>query len=1204
MQGFLITVATAVMLAIGAAFAAPFVVDWTAWRATFEAEASRTLGMPVQIRGAIDAELLPSPKLTLRDVSLGSDPASSGGTIEALHAEFSLGALMRGQVEARGVTLTRPGLRLVLDNTGRLREPTGATTPSASVSIERLAVQDGALDLVDQAGGRTTRLGRLNLKGDMRDFSGPLRLEGDLEAFGTQRSLRLAVGKAAADGARVRLITDAGGRSFDLDGLVRFDRGRPSFEGKGLFAEQGSPAGFWRVSGPLRLTPEGAVMEALDLSLGDEARPVQLAGSARLTLGRALALDAVLNARAVDADTLFGASPGTARVPVEGVAALAGAFARLPETPVPVRVGMAVDQLTIGGTVVRDARLDLTGGPAGWRIDTAEAKLPGQTSLRLSGAAAPRGGAAFAGDLALRTPEPATFLRWAAPRAPAAYAAMLEGSLQLAARIEVAADRLVAQNVQLSLRAARLTGEGRVAFGAPARLNLDLSLDGLDLDPLLAAARAGINAAGPNAIEGEIKLEGRNLRLSGLPVGALSLAAAGTAGTWDVSRLALEDFSGLRLSGRGTFSRLATPVAGEMSLTAEGAKADGLEPLGRIVAGPEAGDMLARLQPVGGPVVLATTFRWSADGSSQLSAEGTLGLLSGRVVLARGRTNAPERIDLAIAATDAGRALEAAGLSGLRPGLGAGRLELVATPVANGAGATFEGRLAVADAAVSGSGRVRFLTDGGIEPQGRMRLEAADLSRIFVALAALDAGAIPARVTFDVAREQARWRFDRVDGVLAGAPVSGALQIEGGPTPRLAGTLATDTLTVPRLLGMLAARPVGDGGTGPWSTARLAAMPALPLALSLDLSAKRIDLSDLYALTDGRLRLTADGQAVEVRDLAGSFGGGSLSGLLSLRRRADLFVAEGRLMLENVEAGAILAPLAARAPPTGRVALTLDVLGTGRTQQALVQSLSGQGTLSVRDLAIPGTDPAAIAAVLADTGSGPPPDERRTAQMLDRALLRAPLRLEQVETALSLVNGGIRLSPARAEVPLPTGPVRTAFAGSFDLPRLLMDITLALETGDASGTEAGGTVQWRGPVAAPERRVTAVPLANAIALRAIERETRRLEERHSPVPAVTAPISAPAAAPPAPPSAPAGVSTTGPAVAPAPPVRPAPPRQTDSRPVQRAAPAVPPLAPPQDIAPVTRPQAVRPELDEIPYARPGSTGFGTLPRPPGLVPGE
>ena len=294
-----------------------------------------------------------------------------------------------------------------------------------------------------------------------------------------------------------------------------------------------------------------------------------------------------------------------------------------------------------------------------------------------------------------------------------------------------------------------------------------------------------------------------------------------------------------------------------------------------------------------------------------------------------------------------------------------------------------------------------------------MRLEAADLSRLLSSVAALEAGPVPARLSFDLAREPGRWRLDGLEGALAGAPVSGAIVLEGGAPARLTGTLSTETLSVPRLLGLWGARTTGDAGPAPWSAARFATASPPPVGFSLDLKAKRIDLSDLYAVTDGRLRLATEPQGIEVRDLTGRFGGGALSGLLTLRRRGDMVAAEGRLFLENVDSAAILAPLAARAAPGGRVTLAVDVLGTGRSPLMILQSLSGQGTLSVRDLVLPGADPAAIGAVLADTGTGAPPDERRTAQMFDRALQRAPLRLEQVEAAFGIVNGTVRLSPAR-----------------------------------------------------------------------------------------------------------------------------------------------------------------------------------------------
>ncbi|MEP9377298.1 AsmA-like C-terminal region-containing protein [Aquabacter sp. CN5-332] len=1224
MQGILITVATAVIVAIVAAFAAPFVVDWTMWRSTFESEASRTLGVPVLIRGPIEAELLPVPRVTLRAVTVGADNVSTGGTVDELRAEFALGALLRGNLEAHAVTLVRPHLRVVVDSAGRVAAPTG-TAVGYGLTVERLAIAGGQLDLVDRGADRTVRVSGLDLRGEARSLTGPFRLEGEGEAGGQRYNVRLSLGKIAEEGARLRLTAEARGRSLvvDLDGLYRTDRGTPRFEGKGSLVRQAAATkgadAAWRLSATVRLSPEALVAEGVDLSIGDEARPVQLGGAARLSLGRALGLDAVLNARALDADTLFSSTAG-ARTPADAVAGLAGVFASLPVPDIASRIGVAVDQLTVGGTVVRDARLDFTGGPSGWRIDTAEAKLPGQSAVRLSGAPArANGGSAFEGDIAFSSEEPATFLRWAAPKAPSDYASAVNGPVRFSARISTRDDRFAADNIKASFGAARATGSAALHPGVPARLDVALNAEGFDLDPVIAAARMALAASG-GVVEGGVTLDGRNLRLSGLPLGTLSLQATGSAGVWTLSRLSVTDLAGLKLDGTGRFERLSDPIQGQLALSIAGAKADGLVPLARLVAGAEAADTLLRLQPVASPVKLSSTATWAEGGGGSFSADGVLGLLSGRITVARTKAGTPEKVQIAVSATDAARVLEAVGLPGFKPGQGAGRLDLTLQP-APGGGAAFEGRLALADGAASGNGAVRFGADGSLSPRIKGEVQSADLSRVLVAVAAMDAGAVPAALTFDLSREDSRWRLDDLKGSLAGGPVTGSVALEPGPQPRLTGTLGVETLSLPRLVGLWGARSTGpDVGNGAWSAARFALNAPPPASVALDLTARRIELSGAYGLTDGRLRLVSEAQSLEVRDLTGAIGGGHLTGAMTLRRRPDALAAEGRIALDNVDAAALLAPLGARTPPAGHISLSLDLVGAGRSPQLLAQSLSGQGTIGVQGLEIPGADPSAIQLVLADTTAGTPPDERRTAEMFDRALLRGQLKLDQVETAFGMINGVARLSPARGQA----GAVRATFNGSFDPVRLLLDTSLELEAAETSGAEAGGTITWRGPAANPERRVTAAPLASVIAMRAIERETRRLEERQgfgtdtggagappagtAAAPAVQpAPVQPAAVRPAAPaPTEPARASTpSAPARQSEP--RQSEPRQSEPRPVETRpveARQAPPLAPPQEIAPSVRPRAARPDSEPPPYRAPATGGFGYVPRPPGMVPGE
>ncbi|MEP9366195.1 AsmA-like C-terminal region-containing protein [Xanthobacter sp. VNH20] len=1264
MQGVLITIASAVILAIVAAFAAPFVVDWTAWRGAFESQASRSLGVPVVIRGNIYADILPTPRVILRNVSIGADAISTGAVVDELRADLSLGALVRGSVEAKTLTLVRPRMRLVLDSAGRVALPTGAAAPGG-ISISQLAIESGTLDLLDRGADRTVRFTDLDLRGEARSLAGPFRLEGEVETEGRRFGTRLSLAAFGADGSRMRLIAEDRSRpiTLDLDGTLRLDSGAPRFDGRGSLArrpdaaaaapatanaggsadagQQGVGQDSWRLSGALRASPEAVVVETLDLSLADTARPVQLAGSARLALGRTPGLDVVLNARAVDADALR-ASPAAPQTAADSLAALMAAFDALPAPQVPARIGVAVEQLTYAGTVLRDARLDLSGADGGWRIDAAEAKLPGQSALRLSGMPGRANGSGFTGDLAFSSDDPAAFLRWAAPRATADFATAVVGPVKLVGRVTAGAGRFGVQKLDASFGAATVSGSGQFTDGDRARLDLSLRLDGLDLDPALGALRQGLAMAG-EAVDGGVALEGRRLKVGGLSLGALSLAAEGAGGTWTLSRLAVDDLAGLHLEGKGSLTRLA-PLQGRLELTVAGAKADGLVPLARLISGERAGEVMTRLLPVAAPVNLTGSATWRDGGAGAVRLDGTLGLLAGHAAFAPGAAGGVPRVDLTLSASDGARVLEAAGLSGLRPGLGTGQFTLALAP-SGAAEATLDGRLVLADTVATAKGPVKVAADGTLQPRLAMRLDGADVAKLFLAAApAAEDGPVPAALGFTLSRAGGAWQLDELKGLLGGAPLSGAVAIEGGEVPRLTGRLDLDTLSLPRLLGMWGARSIGsEVGNGPWSAARFTPAPAAPVALMLDLTTRRLDLNGTYALQGAKGRLQARDATLDLRDLSGSIGGGTLSGNLTLRRRPDMVAAEGHLGLDGVDFAALFQPLSPRAPPAGRLSLSVDMGGVGRSPLALVQSLSGQGTLGVQALEIPGADPRAIESVLADTATGAPPDERRVVQMFDRALARGPLKLSALDSTVSLVNGVVRLSTARAQA----DGARATFSGTLDLPRLYLDGTLDLEAAEAGGAVPGGSISWRGPIAAPERRVAAPALVAAISMRAIERETRRLEERQGLVPAPsagsgTAPAAAPAPTPIS--TAPSAPASTAPAAAPQ--VQPAPapvqsapapsaPAQSPASPPaaaretseptngeesrtraparstaprqasERSRSAAPPLAPPIEIGPMSRARPARPSLPpEGGSFAPPTPGFGNLPRPPALVPGE
>lgn len=1233
MQAFLITLASAIILAIVVAFTAPFVVDWNAWRATFETQASRIIGAPVLIRGGIEAELLPMPRVVLRQVSVGADAVSTGGTIEQLRINLTLGALLRGAFEAQSLTLIRPSLRLVLDSSGQVALPPGSGA-SAGLSIARLGVEQGRLEILDRGSDRAFSLTGMDLKGEAGSLSGPFRLEGELTAGGRRQNVRLSLGKMGRDPARLRLSVDDRSRALtlDLDGAIGLDLGAPRYEGRATLihrASQEKDVG-WRVVAGLRTTSEAIVAETVDLTLGDEAQAPQMSGSARLSLGRAPRLDMVLNAQVLDLDPLI-LTATSGRAPADLVADLAVALTGLDPPAIAVRIGAGVEQLTLGGTVVREARLDLSGDASAWRLDGAQAWLPGQALLRLTGGKekGPSAPSIFS-EMLLTAEDPAAFLRWAVPGAPVELVRAVKGPVRVSGRLGLAEDGISISNLAARFAAATVSGSASYRSGTPARLDVALALDGVDLDPVVSLARIALASGLP--VTGDIALSGRNLSLSGLPLGMLNVAARAEGQGWTISHLDLDDLDGLGLEGQGVLTRMTPPMAGQMNFRISGARAQGLEPLARIMAGETVAGIVHRLLPVANSVGLAGDVEWRADGSSTLRAKGRMGQIEGSLDMRADGPAKATQVDVSMSAADGARVLDVAGLSGLKSGQGPGRLDLsVRRPV--GGDLALDGRLVLGEAVLAGTGILRA-ADPGFEPDLALRLTGADLSTLFAAAAASGAGPLPADLAFTLRSKDGRWLLQDFKGQVAGAPVSGTIGVEPGAIPRLTGQIEVEEVSVPGLLELWGARGVGaDAAPGLWSATRFALTPGPTVSADLRLQARRLALTNAYKLTDAGLRLVTDGSTLELRDLAGAFGGGRLAGMLLLRPGPDGLAAQGHLALTNVESAALLAPLAPKNAPRGRVSLMVDLAGSGRSPQLLLQSLGGQGTLAVKDLEIAAADPSAIAAVLAATAVGAPPDERRTAQLFDRALARGPLRVAALESTFGVVNGVVRVSPARALLTQgrepDSGQVRVSVSANLDLVRLILEASLDLEAAPLAGAAPGGTLTWRGPVGGPERQVTASALTSVIAMRAIERETRRLEDRQR----GDGGLSVPSAGMPTDPA----VSSAPPAVpVPSPMPRRAPSQSTPSQStpnqsapsqsvpqgasgVSRAGAPIaasrdgegrllaPPLPAPVEIAPTVQPRAAKPLPQSglsAPFAMPDVLGGSDVFRPQGLVPGQ
>ena len=61
MNSVLLWIGGLLVAVLGLLFAAPYVIDWNAYRGVFEEEASRVLGRDVRVGGKVNLRLLPAP---------------------------------------------------------------------------------------------------------------------------------------------------------------------------------------------------------------------------------------------------------------------------------------------------------------------------------------------------------------------------------------------------------------------------------------------------------------------------------------------------------------------------------------------------------------------------------------------------------------------------------------------------------------------------------------------------------------------------------------------------------------------------------------------------------------------------------------------------------------------------------------------------------------------------------------------------------------------------------------------------------------------------------------------------------------------------------------------------------------------------------------------------------------------------------------
>jgi len=1233
-QTTLLGLAIAVILALLAALIGPYFVDWNQFRPQFEAEASRLVGAPVRVRDNLDARLLPTPTLRLKAVAIGGDGDPARVRADRLDVEFSLGSLMRGEWRATELTLEGLTLDLTLDEQGRLKWPAShAGSNLGSLAIDRLRLS-GRMVLHDAAGTQIASLDDVTFAGDVRALTGAARGDGDFRFDDVRYPYRL-VASRSADGAATRLhfAIDPGGRpiGLDLDGIASFDAMVPRFDGAvslsraiTLRAGERHAQGVstpWKLTARLKADPKAVRLDQLDAVYGTDEVGLKLSGSADIALGPAPSLRAALSARQLDADRLLARESATTE-PTRLLPALRGLVAAMPQPSIASDVTLSADAVTLGGRQLQNIAIEARSDGRDWVLDHFDGRLPGATQVSLAGRLVSR---RFAGALKVEASDPDLLSAWL--RGTSEAAPRSQKPLRMTGLLSVSPDRAELDDFDADIDGAAVTG--RLALSTPGsatdgrrdgvRLEAAISGERLDLDGLIALGRS---FAGPRdnwPDEADLALDLKHGSLGGQDLAPVVARLTYDPGSVTLTRLSLGAAGGVTVDGSGALDRAAN--SGRLAISA-GAPA--LPALGKLVAPFVADPIAARISALPAAADGAAKVRLALDldkaerGGASASATAEIDSTHLKATL-RGSLTSPDPIlrDFSVAPFEhdkvsldgkvtADRAPTILGLLGLDQVLAAGEGTTQAEGSVQGTwGAPLAARLSLSGpnldvdaqgtlapatiAAALGPGAAGETKpadapaggNGGPATTVALAARKLDLAPLFD----IAPGRLPAiAVTSRVAISGSELSLDDVDATVSGARVRGRLVFKRGKSPEFHGELGMDRLDLATAVAM-ATGALGHGLDEPLGRA-----PCAGTSGTLALQAPRGMLPGGLEIKALGATLRCDGASLSLGG-KGTIGGGEAEGELTAQSGADGVGVDARLQMSGVDGASLT--WRGLTPPAGKTALQLTLSGHGRTAGVIGGALSGGGTWSIEHARIGGLDPAAFDAAVAASDAGKVSGDTALRELASKALKGAPLSVAAAQIPFTLRDGGLRV----AQTTLDGDGARLVVSGGYDYTADQLDLRAELaSTRLGSGVDRPAIeIFAHGPPDRLNRNVDVALLSSWLAVRAIDRETRRLEllergERATPAPAPSPPPPA-AAALPAPVEAPAAnppASTERDLRRPPPKPRPAQPAATPpqvSAVPGAAEPAVvPPLPPPIDIKPAPGAARVRPPRAPLPIA--------------------
>ncbi|WP_347337327.1 AsmA-like C-terminal region-containing protein [Bradyrhizobium tropiciagri] len=347
--------------------------------------------------------------------------------------------------------------------------------------------------------------------------------------------------------------------------------------------------------------------------------------------------------------------------------------------------------------------------------------------------------------------------------------------------------------------------------------------------------------------------------------------------------------------------------------------------------------------------------------------------------------------------------------------------------------------------------------------------------------------------------------FDDLDSIVAGSRLRGRLALTLGDQKSVDGEVGLDQISLAPIFvaaigaaGHDATEPLGQGLTSAWRG--------------------RVTFEALHGLLPGGAELQpvsgtirSDGQSLTFDGIKGKIGGGEASASIDARQGVNGLALNANVQFSGVDASALR--YRSLAMPKGRAAMQMTLLTQGRSASALIGALSGSGAVTLDGLNLPGLDPRAFDVAIRASDSGQATDDTRLRQIVEPALAAGPLSVASAQIPFNIRDGRIRVGATT----LAADGANVILSGGYDIPADQADIRAALASTQVGTANSHPEIQLLA-VGTPDglsRSIDIAALSSWLAVRAIDRETRRLDaiERGEPAPPPTPAALPPPAAP-------------------------------------------------------------------------------------------